>query len=78
MSNHTSSPINSQSSPTPPKPAAPTYKILDDYPNEMKRPLCLMNGRGYAAILLPISIQKTETVDKRGNIIKHNPPIRDV
>ena len=75
MSNHTSSPINSQSPPTPPKPAAPTYKILDNYPNEMKRPLCLMNGRGYAAILLPISIQKTETVDKRGNIIKHNPPI---
>ena len=78
MSNHTSSPKNSQSPPTPPKPAAPTYKILDDYPLAMNRPLCVVEGKGYTAVSLPISIQTTETLDKNGNILKLNPPIERV
>lgn len=57
-----------------PKPAPPTYKILDDYPVALKRPLCLLEGRSYAAVWLPISIQTTEAVDDSGNIIKLIPP----
>ena len=77
MKNNTSPNQNSQSqNPAPsPGPAKPKRKILDDFPEIMKRPLRLINGKGYAATWIPVSMTVTETEDKNGNIVQHDPPI---
>lgn len=58
-----------------PKPATPIYELLDDEPVQMRRPLALINGHGYAATWVNVKVTLTESVNKKGEIVKHNPPI---
>lgn len=58
-----------------PQAAKPVVELLDTIPNVMTRPLALVNGRGYAATWLPVKVTVTESVNKQGEIIRHNPPI---
>ncbi len=77
MSNPTPSTKKSQSSATStsaPQPTPPIYSILDDLPLEMKRNLCMIGGNGYAAVSLPIRIERSEKSGKNGAIVKLNPP----
>jgi hypothetical protein len=74
MVKNTSKSSKSQASNAGAKPAPPTYKILDKFPLVMSRPLCLIDGKGYASVCLPVSVQTTEVIDNSGNIIKLNPP----
>lgn len=49
-------------------------EILDNAPLEVRKPLCLIENRAYAATWLYVKFTETETVDKDGNITKLNPP----
>lgn len=57
-----------------PTAAAPVFELLEDEPLAMRRPLALVNGRGYAATWVNVKVTLTESVNKRGEIVKHNPP----
>jgi len=57
-----------------PQPAAPTVELLDAEPGAIRRPLCLIDGRAYAATWLHVRVTKTETVNKAGEIIRLDPP----
>jgi hypothetical protein len=56
-------------------PPSDTVRLLDDTPLAISRPLSLVNGRAYAVTWLPVEITKTHTIDKKGNITRHDPPI---
>jgi len=58
-----------------PQPSAPLIELLDEAPMTMRRPLCLLGGRAYAATWLHVRITRTETVDREGRIIRHDPPL---
>jgi len=58
-----------------PKAAAPAVELLDSMPNAMTRPMALIGGMGYAATWLPARRTVTESVNKQGQIVRHNPPI---
>lgn len=58
-----------------PKPAQGIYELLDDTPLTMSRPLALLDGQAYAATWLFTKKTIRETLDKQGEIIRHNPPI---
>lgn len=57
------------------KPAPPVIELLDCAPPALRRPLALVGSRGYAAIWPHVKRTVTETVDKEGNIIRHDPPL---
>ena len=57
------------------KPAQPTIELLDCAPPALRRPLALVGNLAYAAIWPHVKQTTTETVDKGGNIVKHDPPI---
>ena len=58
-----------------PKPAPPTVELLDEAPARMTRPLALINGRAYAATWCYVKITQSETQNKEGVIIRHEPPL---
>jgi hypothetical protein len=56
--------------------AAPigTVQMLDTAPLTIRRPLCLIDGRAYAAAWVPV--QRTETQGVvAGEVVKHDPPL---
>lgn len=57
-----------------PKAAPPTYELLDYEPVRMSRPLSLIGGMGYAATWLSVRATIRESVSKRGEIVRHDPP----
>jgi len=58
-----------------PQAAPPRAEILDCAPLTMRRPLALIDGVAYAATWLYVRLTITETVNKAGEIVAHNPPI---
>jgi len=56
------------------KPASPVVEILDEAPPTLRRPLGLVNGRGYAATWLHCEVTHTETVNRQGELVALNPP----
>lgn len=58
-----------------PQPAPPTLELLDSPPLTIRRPLSLVEGRAYAAIWPHVRVTVRESVDKSGQLIKHDPPI---
>ncbi len=58
-----------------PKVAEPIIELLDEIPAQMRRPLELVNNRAYAAVWLPVKSIKTESENKQGEIVRHDPPI---
>ncbi|HEV7893895.1 MAG TPA: DUF3854 domain-containing protein [Pyrinomonadaceae bacterium] len=57
------------------KPAQPVIELLDYAPPVLGRPLALIGQHAYAAIWPHVKETKSETVDKSGNILKHDPPL---
>ena len=57
------------------QPAPPVVELLDYAPPSLRRPLALIGGRSYAAIWPHVKQTKTESVDKDGNIVRHDPPL---
>lgn len=57
-------------------PESSGVEILDDFAGTVRRPLCLVNGRAYAAAWLPVQITRRQSVDpKTGTIVAHDPPL---
>ena len=59
------------------KAAAPLVELLDAAPPVMARPIALIDGRAYLAAWLHTRVTRTESVDNKGYIVKHNPPLVD-
>src|SRR5947209_102874 len=57
------------------KPAQPVIELLDNAPPAVSRPLALVGEHPYAAIWPHVKVSVSETVDKDGNIVKHDPPL---
>jgi hypothetical protein len=57
------------------QPADPIVELLDERPAEIRRPMTLVNGHAYTATWLYVKTTVTESLDKSGNIIRHNPPV---
>jgi hypothetical protein len=58
-----------------PRPAPVITELLDASPVMMSRPLALLEGRGFAATWLYTKTTRSESVNKQGEIVRHNPPI---
>jgi len=58
-----------------PTAAPPRVELLDEAPLMIRRPLCLLQGRSYAAIWPYCKVTQSESVDRKGEITVHNPPI---
>jgi len=58
-----------------PKPAQPIIELLDNAPPALRRPLALVGQYAYATIWPHVKATVTETADKDGNIVKHDPPL---
>lgn len=58
-----------------PQPTPPTIELLDGPPPVLRRPLALIDGRAYAAAWLYVRVTTTETRDKHGNLVPHDPPL---
>lgn len=52
-----------------------TTEIMDDSPECISRPLCLVGGHAYAATWLWMRRTIRRTTDKKGNVEIHDPPI---
>jgi hypothetical protein len=57
-----------------PKAAAPWVELLDAAPLIIRRPLALLDGHAYAAAWLYVQVTVTETVNKKGEVVKIDPP----
>lgn len=57
------------------QPAPPVIELLDNAPLTLRRPLSLVGSRAYAAIWPHVKATVTESTDKDGNIIRHDPPL---
>jgi hypothetical protein len=57
-------------SPAPP----PAAELLDCAPDVIRRPLCLVAGRAYAACWLYARVERTEGVDEFGAPVTYDPP----
>lgn len=57
------------------QPAPPVVELLDYAPPALRRPLALVGGNSYATIWPHVKQTKTESVDKDGNIVRHDPPL---
>jgi hypothetical protein len=57
--------------------AAPreTVQLLDAAPQSVRRPLCLIGGRSYAAAWVPVQNTVSQSVGKDGVPVKHDPPL---
>lgn len=58
-----------------PQPAPPTFELLESPPLAIRRPLSLVEDRAYAAIWPHVRVTIRESVDRSGQIIRHDPPI---
>lgn len=58
-----------------PKAAPELVELLDNAPARMTRPLCLIDGKAYAAAWLPVRVTKKETTTSKGEIVRHDPPL---
>lgn len=58
-----------------PTPAPAQVELLDDEPQNMTRPLALIDGRAYAATWLHARVTQTEATNKQGEIVRLNPPV---
>ena len=59
------------------QPALPLLEILDEPTPVLRRPLSLIDKYAYAVTWLPVRSTLRETKDKDGNILYHNPPIKE-
>lgn len=57
------------------KPAAPIVEFLEEAPRVIARPLSLIDGVAYVATWPWVQVTRTESLNKKGEIIRHNPPI---
>lgn len=57
-----------------PQAAPPIAELLDNAPLTMRRPLALIDGRAYAAIWPYVKVTIRESLDKKGEIVRHDPP----
>lgn len=57
------------------KAAPPTIELLDEAPAMITRPLALIRGRAYAATWCYVKVTTRESKNKRGEIVRHDPPI---
>ncbi|MCP5101557.1 MAG: hypothetical protein GY943_38935, partial [Chloroflexi bacterium] len=57
-----------------PKAAPPQIELLDKAPPQMTRPLALVEAHAYAATWCYVRITETESQNKNGTIIRHDPP----
>jgi hypothetical protein len=57
------------------QPAAPEVELLDHAPERLDRPLRLVDGRAYAVTWLYARVTRKETVDKGGQVVRHDPPL---
>lgn len=57
------------------KPAQPIIELLDSAPLALRRPLSLIGIHAYAAIWPYVKQTISETSDKDGNIVRHDPPL---
>ena len=57
------------------QPASPHLELLFTEPVQMRRPLIVHDGHGYAATWLPVKVTTKESKNSRGEIVRHNPPI---
>lgn len=56
-----------------PKAAEPVIELLDEAPEMLSKPLCLVGNYAYAATWLWTKRTITESMNKKGEIIRHNP-----
>ncbi len=54
----------------------PEIEILDTMPECIRRPLCLVDGRAYAAAWLPLRTTVRQGLDDRGQPVTYDPPQR--
>jgi hypothetical protein len=59
-----------------PQAASPHIELMDGPPDVMRKPNVIINGRSYVAIWPYVKITRHESIDKSGNIIRHNPPLQ--
>jgi hypothetical protein len=52
-----------------------TFEMLDTEPLTMRRPLALLGGKSYAAIWPIVQSTIAESVNDKGEAVKHDPPI---
>jgi len=52
-----------------------TVELLDAPPPVMRRPLALVDGRAYAAAWLYTRTTRSESHDKGGHLVQHDPPL---
>src|SRR5438477_695479 len=64
-----------QAPPPAPKAQTPRVELLDDAPAVLSRPLALIGGQAYAATWLHIRTTTSETLNKAGTVVRHDPPI---
>lgn len=55
--------------------AQSVVELLDEAPLKINRPLALVGNHAYVAIWPHVRVSKSETTDKDGNIVRHNPPL---
>jgi len=66
--------LNAEASELSLEPVAPVITIIEEEPLKIARPLSLVNGKGYAAAWIKVKITVSEEKDKKGILIKYNPP----
>jgi hypothetical protein len=52
----------------------PTAEITDATPPAIRRPLCLVGGRAYAAAQLHVQVTETQGTDEKGQVVTYAPP----
>lgn len=58
-----------------PQAAPPTIELLDAAPAMMRRPLALIAGKAYAATWLYTKVTIKESLSRKGEVVRHDPPI---
>jgi hypothetical protein len=58
-----------------PKLANPIIELLDEPTPTITRPLCLIDNYAYAAAWIPLKVTLSESFDKDGLVVKHEPPV---
>lgn len=59
----------------PTRAVAPVVEFLEEDPREIRRPLSFIDGVAYAAIWPWVRVEKAETINKKGKVVRHNPPV---
>lgn len=58
-----------------PTAAPPRVELLDDSPPSIRRPLCIVGNRAYAAVWPYCKVTQTEGIDRNGRVVTFNPPL---